>query len=418
MEREADTTRKGEETMRYLRTTLTSLLLTGVLVTAACEGFLEVTNPGGIQDTGLNDPVVFPPMVFGMQEDFGVALTYIAMDAGVWADEWRYAGTGTTGYNYDQGIIRDDEIGGHWNRMHRARWVAENGIERMLQVWGPDLFANSVLGIRAHLLAGFANRLLGEIVCEVVFDGGPAEPNTAAFERAEANFSEAARMAELQSETEYRHAALGARASVRAWLGNWSGAEADAAQVPVEFSHEQMYWATGATFGPGERGGNQVWKDNFHRLHQTVAGRRWADTRDDPRVPWDSMYTAEGHVWPAADGSTPWIRQMKYPAPGSDIPLVKGTELLLLRAEGQLLAGNVGGAVDLINQNRAHYGLDPVSPSGQGEAWQILKHERGAEVWLEARRFWDLRRWDDDFLTGRHSCMPISDRERRSNPNL
>jgi len=405
--------------MNYYKVGL-STLLAGVIVTAGCENFLEVRNPGGIQDDALDDDIVFSGLVFGMEEDFGVALSELAMDGGVMADEWTYVGNAASTRNYQDGVLRSDQVDTHWNQAQRARWVAEDGVARMLDVWGQERVDQSELALRARLAAGFANRLIGEFFCEDVFDGGNAEPHTVAFQRAEEHFSEAARIAQAQGMTDYQHAALGGRASVRAWLGNWSAAEEDAAQVPVEFSHMQMYWADGATFpSSGGRAGNWVWRDNAHRDLFTVAESRWAEAGvDNPRTPSDTLYASDGSVRVAGDGATPWIQQRKYPEPGSDIPLVQGTELLLLRAEARLEAGDVGSAVSLINESRAHYGLAPVAATGEADAWELLKDERAAETWLEARRLWDLRRWEDPFLSGRDSCIPISDRERISNPNL
>lgn len=401
------------------RTSLTLLVAAAVFLTA-CDEFLEVTNPGGIQDTALDDEVVFGGMVFGMEEDFGVALSELAMDGGVMADEWTYVGNAAATRNYAEGIIRSDQVDTHWNQVQRARWVAEDGVSRMIRIWGQARMDQSELAVRARLVAGFANRIKGELFCEAVFDGGPASPHTEAFERAEEHFTEAARMAQIQGLTDFRHAALGARASVRAWQGDWSGAEADAAEVPAGFSYEQMYWATGATFpSSGGRAGNWVWRDNAHRDLFTVAESRWAELGTDPRVRSDTLYSTDGTPRVANDGVTVFIQQKKYPEPGSDIPLVQGTELLLLRAEARLRGNDVPGAMGFINQNRAQYGLSAdLTAADAAEAWQILRDHRGAEVWLEARRLWDLRRWDDPFLAGRDACIPISDRERISNPNL
>lgn len=405
--------------MRNPRGTL-AMVVAAALTVTACDSFLEVENPGGIQDDRLDDDVVFDGLVFGMEEDFGVALSELAMDAGVMADEWTYVGSSASTRNYSEGIIRSDQVDTHWNQVQRARWVAEDGLRRMERVWGQSEMDQSELAVRARLVAGFANRMKGEFFCEAVFDGGPAEPHTAAFDRAEEHFSEAARMAQAQGLTDFRLAALGARASVRAWLGDWAGAEADAAEVPADFAYDQMYWATGATFpSSGSRAGNWVWRDNAHRDLFTVANSRWAEHGVDPRVPSDTLYNDDGSPRVAGDGVTIWIQQKKYPEPGSDIPLVQGTEMLLLRAEARLRADDVAGAVALINQNRAEHGLvDDVTASSAAEAWDILREHRAAEVWLEARRLWDLRRWNDPFLMGRDACIPISDRERISNPNL
>jgi hypothetical protein len=48
--------------------------------------------------------------------------------------------------------------------------------------------------------------------------------------------------------------------------------------------------------------------------------------------------------------------------------------------------------------------------------------ERGAVLWLEGRRLWDLRRWlasgRNTALQGRSTCVPISLEEIGANPNL
>lgn len=39
-------------------------------------------------------------------------------------------------------------------------------------------------------------------------------------------------------------------------------------------------------------------------------------------------------------------------------------------------------------------------------------------LWMEARHFPDRCRFDDAFLQGRGSCIPISDREREIDPSI
>jgi len=107
---------------------------------------------------------------------------------------------------------------------------------------------------------------------------------------------------------------------------------------------------------------------------------------------------------------------------------VKGTEMLLLRAEAALRNNDVAGAMALINLQRAFYGatqLPPLTATTVAQAWPILQKERGAVVWLESRRFWDLRRWNAEpppikntFLDNRDKCIPISEEEEQSNPNV
>ena len=84
--------------------------------------------------------------------------------------------------------------------MHTARWVAENGLERMKTVLGAG-FETNPLTIRAYLYAGFANRFLGENVCETTIDGGAKQPSSEHFVRAESLFTRAITLARAQNNT-------------------------------------------------------------------------------------------------------------------------------------------------------------------------------------------------------------------------
>jgi hypothetical protein len=215
-------------------------------------------------------------------------------------------------------------------------------------------------------------------------------------------------------------AAYGGRASVRAALGDWPGAVADAQQVPASFVYLARYSINSA------RENNSLVAETWVRREFTVFNTQWAAVFNDPRVPWDTIYTtaAKTTVQKGQDGKTNFFRQRKYPDLGSSIPLVKGTEMLMLRAEGALRTGDIPGAFTLINQQRAQYRLAALTPpTDLPTAWKTLQKEYGAVVWLEARRLWQLRRWGADagpahtsFLDGRARCIPISLQEMQSNP--
>lgn len=393
-------------------------LTLAALVAAGCGDLLEVTNPGPIADEALNTPAAMQALVTGMSADLSVAVSTTSIWGSVWSDDLTHSGTLGAPTVFARGTITPQEVNPWWGEAHRARWVAENGIERMKNVMGAD-FDRSPLAARAYLIAGFANRLLGENVCEAVFDGGPAEPFVRHFERAERQFTEALRIAEAAGEETLRLAALAGRASVRAAQGDWSGAVADATEVPATFRYDAIFSLNTAR---EQNGWTAV---TITRGEYTVWNTQWEGVTDDPRVPSEPVLDPQGNVRPAANGTTPWIRQLKYRDDGADIALAKGAEMLLLRAEAALRDGDVPGAISLINQARTVHGLPGLSATTEAEAWPILHRERGAELWLEGRRFWDLRRWYEetgpahhDFLEGRDRCVPISENERLSNRNL
>jgi starch-binding outer membrane protein, SusD/RagB family len=385
----------------------------------ACGDFLEVTNPGQIDADGLNDRAAIPGLVVGMSADLSYGLIAIANDGSIFSDEHRNGATGTGPTDRDNGQIRPDGSNAFWDRMHQARWVSETGIDRIRGILGDEFEGNSVAP-RAHLYAGFSNRILGEYFCEAVIDGGPAEPHQVHFQRAEAQFTEARRLAQQQGEEEWAHAARAGLAQAFVGLERWDDAAAAAAAVPVDFVFEAIYSANSG------RENNDIYHDT-HRAASprfTVHGTPWEEVTDDPRVPWEIDYH-EGSDEPelTANRARPAYTQQKYTSLADNIALAKGTEMLLIRAEAALRRGDIAGATQLINEQRDHYELEPASvPESEGAAWTLLQQERGAVLWLEGRRLFDLRRWFEegrhDFLTDRDRCIPISDREREANDNL
>jgi hypothetical protein len=384
---------------------------------AACN--MSVTNPGPIQDAQLNVPSAMPALVNGMSGDLSYALgTYIDRGA-LGSGELTEAGNYAAEQQFYIGVIRPEDVNPDWANMQQARWSAENGIARMATVLG-STFEKNVDTPRAYLYGGFANRLLGENVCTGVIDGGAAQSDSVYFVRAESLFTRAYTLATANSNTSVANAALGGRASVRAWQGNWTGAAADAALVPNTFVFN-------AIFGVGTaRENNDLANQTITRRETTVWGTVFASAFKDPRTPWDTIKTTSGAIQTGQDGKTKFFRQTKYTSLGANVPLVKGAEMLVLRAENALRNGDIPGMTTLINQERALYtGLTPATvamPATTAAAWTLLQAERGSVTWLEGRRLWDLRRWlvagTNSFLTGRSTCVPVSTNEVASNPNL
>jgi len=385
-----------------------------------CHGFLDVQNPGPIEDTSLYSPESVPPLVIGMSADLSNILSDIVRITGIASDELGHGGSYTQEGLWVRGIIRPEDVNDLWARMQRIRYEAESGVDRMKAIKGfsYDTDANAA---RANLLGGFANRMLGESVCQAVINSGPVQSDTTYFQRAEAEFTEAIRIAgAAKNASDILTAAYGGRASVRAWQGNWAGAVADAAQVPASFVYNAIYSINST------RENNSLVQETYVRREFSLYNTMWAKVFKDPRVPWDTIKTSTGSIQTGQDGKTPYFRQAKYTSLGSAIPLVKGAEMLLLQAEAALRNGDITTAFNLINQERAVYKMAALTPpTDLPTAWKTLQFERGAVTWLEARRLWDLRRWFIDpgpaqntFLQGRDKSIPISLAEYQTNANL
>ena len=443
-------------TPKPLRSVLCAGLLAATVV-AGCDIF-GAESPGVIRDEDLNDPRSIGPLVTGMSSDLSQALDDIAFLDARLSDEMVASGSYFLSGQVRNGFLDPDDVDDYWEFAQRARFAAENGIERMREVLGED-FDGNLLTVRAYLLAGFANRVLGENFCRVAYEQSEAQPPSVAFERAVEAFTTAIAQAEQVGEEadqedleELLIAAYGGRAQAYAGLGQWDQAVADAEQVPTDFVYDAFYSDNSG------REQNVVFEETQERYEMSAYGTIAQGPAEpiggdslgvvpaalrDPRAPYtDCRESADCSAKIGADGATPHLRQEKYDELGADIPLVKGTEMRLIEAEAALVAGNLNEALAAINEARAFYDLDPVpasavtsigttGPDGfaDGTAYALLDRERFLTLWIEGRRLHDLRRWDHPYLyrdgfvydsrvTKRPACIPISQSECDTNPNI
>ena len=245
-----------------------SLVLTVALVLSACSGMFEVEAPGRIADENLNDPDAAPGIVTGMSYDLAQAMN-AGSDILALASGELYHGGSYNWADVPRGVITDEDANGIWDSMMQARWVTEHGIERLQASMKPDEFPKSELVARAYLLGGFANRLIGENVCETVIDGGAPEPNTVEFDRGLEKFNKAIDIGTAAGASDVVTAAYGGRASLKAWKGDWAGAVADAQQVPTDFEYYAVLMTDGLT--------NTLSYETHDRYEYTVFGTEWAE---------------------------------------------------------------------------------------------------------------------------------------------
>jgi hypothetical protein len=359
-------------------------------------------------------------LVAGIAGDFAVAMGVPARSLSEMSFEMQTSGP--TVEPWSIGVFEPQAMNNFWTPMQKARWVAENGIERMKANLPTADFAKSALVAEAQLFAGFSNRYLGENFCYAVIDGGQAQPRTEHFKRAEAHFTAAMATAQAAgaSAASIYMAALAGRADVKAWQGNWAGAVQDAALVPAGFSYKALFSANTS------REENQFYFYTWRQWYATMANTPWLTARD-PRTPFVVQLDAKGGQIVTRDGRWPAIAQAKYPSVNDDIDIVSGRGALLLRAEAALRNKDLAAATTLMNASRATYpasfNLAPLTvPATEAAAWTTLVFERGATLWLEGRRFWDLTRWKaqgvDQQWGARSPCLPIAKNEMDTNPNL
>ncbi|MGH7695014.1 MAG: RagB/SusD family nutrient uptake outer membrane protein [Gemmatimonadaceae bacterium] len=417
-------------------------LLAGVV---SCD--TKVTNPGPVQDTFLNDRSAALAMVNGAGRALSAGINWVGYTGAAVSREVHPAGsTGsfgiTTRWQYGDLATDPGDIDTHWEQSQRARWLAEETLRRLEAAGPPPASAPAAQRTAyqnqlqlAFVWAGFANRLLGENMCDCVIDGSGIQANSVYFTRAESLFTKAIAVtggtaATIQAQA---RAAYGGRAAVRVFLNKWTEAVSDAGQLAIDFVFNISYFNLGedaqrnriayAVLNTPYRAHTNwnTWHDAYRRA------------TDDPRVP-ITVTNLQGDAAIDCCGRVAFWPQAKHSKSDSPIRLTSGTEMRLIEAEAKLRNNDLVAGMASINLVRAKAGVAIVTATDITDGWRLLKRERGIELWLEGRRLGDFRRWKAAntpgaldplesvgaaaHLTQQDLCFPISKSERETNPNL
>ena len=163
---------------------LARTLVTVLVVFSACQG--SIVDLATIDDEDLDRPEAIEALVAGMGLTLSEAVGLVSQTGVIAGRELEWGGLGEEfGATLAQvaGELNAVDSDRHWNASQQARWTAEDGVRRIRGILGDEEFARSRLAAEALLDVGFANRLLGENMCQGVVDGGPALPRTAHFQR-------------------------------------------------------------------------------------------------------------------------------------------------------------------------------------------------------------------------------------------
>jgi starch-binding outer membrane protein, SusD/RagB family len=415
-------------------------LLSAGVVLAGCE----VTNPGPVQTEFLAEEASHQALVNGAARQLVMAENDIVHSVSYLAREVLPGGTigpGSAGGQIQQsGLIDDEETGGDWADIQQTRFIAEFASETLASSGGdPGLLA------QARIWAGYANRVLGENFCQVAYDGGPAQDPIVALERAEGYLTEALTTAA----GDRINWALAGRAQARALAGDWAGAAADAAMVPIGW--EGFLETDVEPSNSSQTLNNYMYvsvEGNYrgHSVRFTLQDDYFTQTGDS-RVAWATHpnfafanSTLQGY------GSVPFTRHVsKHNDREAPYRLASGDEMRLIQAEAilQQTPASWAAALALINEVRTRHvsqttgqPLQAWAATSEAETWQALMTERAMETWLEGRRMADLRRWEaqnrpgvasqmpdfrslSDFFAEQPSrCFPIPEVEQETNPNI
>ena len=411
-----------------------------VMAAASCD--TEVINPGPTDARLIVDGAATEALVNGAGRSLADALNWIAYTSAAVSREVHPSGsTGSFGITPEQqrGELLFDQVAGQWGRAHQARFLADEAIRRIEALDPADQDADVLA--TAYLYAGYTSRLLGEQMCQAVYDGGPAEANSDShLTNAIAYFSQAAAIGSGNVAT----AAVAGRAAAHVMLGNWASAVADAGTIPAGFSYEAQYFNIG-----DDNQANRIYvagKAQPYKAHSQLF--TWieqynpetggvADT--DPRVSW-RVSGENGDAASACCGVIPWNPQTKYTSDDANIELSSYEEMQLIIAENEIMNNNdIAAGMAIINALRTAAGVATEAvPATAAEAMTLLKREHAIEMWLEGRRLPAMRRWYVNNVPGdlqpleeisgdesmgshlltRDLCFPIPEGEVDTNPNI
>jgi hypothetical protein len=415
------------------------------LLLAGCE----VKNPGAILDSDLDDIRTLGSLVTGMSADFSTALDDNVFNMVRGSDEVTGSGSYFNTGLLRTGVVNREDNNFPWGSLHRARWVAEDGIRRMLELDTLGLYNGSPLVARAFLLAGLAHRVSGENLCYTVIDGSAVMPKSAHFDSTLLRADSSIYHATLAGIDTMVTAAHGLKAQAYAGLGQWSNATTESALVPTDFTYVAFFSNNSG------REENVLQDESWGRAEYSVYGSRAGanDPTQDPRAPYIKCQDEPAIPIPVecnsqlgADGTTFHWQQNKYPTVGTNIRVISGEEMRLIEAEAFLEGGDLGNFKARIDEVRGEYGLGPITlPATANDAWLVLDDERMYTLWLEGRRWWDAFRWDhatpsrrfmpavgwlygdldagliydkDPAISKRGYCFPISFDECQTNLNV
>jgi hypothetical protein len=408
------------------------------LTLAACSDItsLKQDAPSRIKAGDLEKPENAALLVESAVGDFECALGDYIVAGGLVGDELANANLANRIWDFDRRTILptntvystescDQGDPTVYTTLSTARFDADNAL-RLLDGWTDEEVPGRVgLIATASAYAGYSLVLLGEGMCSAALDIGPELTPAEILAQAEARFTRAIEAATTAGDDQTLNLALVGRARARLDLGNKAGAGTDATLVPADFLVAATYSAA------------KTQRENlvFTSLYRDVLFTVDAPFRDvtfggtpDPRV----SVVDVGKT--GADPAIEIFQPLKYPSIDSPIPVASWEEAQLILAEADVAAGDVAGAVGIINTLHTKAGLPAYGGGTPDEVMSQIIEERRRELFLEGQRLGDIIRYGlplfpapgtpfavggtNTGVYGTQVCFPLPSVERNNNPNV
>lgn len=431
-------------------------LAAGLLVVAGtgCEDFLEVDNPASLLDEDLERKELLGTLANTPEGNIAGTYSSLLTRHGLLSDELFHPTTQLENIDAMRGnrLASNSQVEAHWRGLAQARWLADEVADRLAAAGGNDM------GVaHAYFFGGIARITMADHYNVIVYGAedqlrGPIDVIAEAVDR----FQQAAQVAQAAGDANFAAAAMGQVARAyrslyyerthlqgqmdRSLFDQAESAARQALSTSPNYSFSLRYGAPGGSNSASQLGGPYGGTNRIDEIYLFLPDPVTGDW--DPRVPHEETTRQE----PLGISSY----NLKYPARETPLPLSRAAEAMLIIAESRLLAGDLAGAVEWINNTRAaarvrtmsgdwgdaSRGWPPMEHAlsdlrdfasmDAGEIMAQLQHERRAEFWMEMRRWQDMRyyeifpyRWfDQNKAMGIHLRWPPSPEDVNANPNL
>jgi hypothetical protein len=398
-----------------LTATRRATLFTGIALGAiSCGGLLDVSNPGALEESQLDDPALEQFMINGVIGEFQFAYGNYALWSGVLADE-TFSDHPNFGlrdfalHAVDDGNATDSLI---YASLQKARQSADDAADRIKKIQGARA-ASSLNVARALIYGGYAYVLLGEGFCDAPVNlGAPLSPSEL-LGRAITRFEEGIAVATAAGtnvaearDLRFLAAVGAARASLK--QGDAARARTFAALVTDAAYEGWAYYSANSVrennaFQIGVRSGLPFigMPPRFQNL-------------SDPRVPQPSSPRPSLRSNPILpplkpSGFSGW--SATAPAAievGTHIRFASGLEARYIGVEAD---GPGVAMLAFVNTRRAVGGKPPVDVSGDALLAEF-RAQRALDFYLTGQRLGDLRRYAaagiDLFPVGKYPTLPES----------
>jgi hypothetical protein len=405
---------------------------------SACENLLEVSDPGSIQGSQLEDPTLENLLVNGVMGEFQFAYGYYALWSGVLADEIFTDHTNVSVREFSLHNFNDlnDITTGAYENIHRARQSADDASARLKTMLGAGA-SSSLSMARVMAYGGYSYVLLAEGFCGSPVNLSEELPPEELFKRAIARFDTAITVSNAVKAGTTVAATItaandlinmsnvgAARAALK--MGDPVKARTYAALVPANYE-KLAYYSSNSV-----RENNQL--NRPARTADPFVGVAPAFfSLADPRVP--RLATSR----PGLNSNPIFPPQRPFMFTGWTATTVQPIDItttikFATALEAQYVIAEADGAtastLAFVNARRAVGNQAPVDLSGAALVTE-LREQRARDFFLTGQRLGDLRRYlkagTDLFPKGKYpvftdfygeaKCFIVPLSEKAANPN-